>query len=370
MYDDSAKEWSTYQSAGDMVAVRFTPWFVGTLKKARFYIDRLYSDNTFKIHVMNTNLSDVIMPFSVTPTSTGWFEVDLSTYNINVREDFYIAMEWLTSYPGLGEDKSSPDKRSFDWNGTAWIIQSSNDYMIRAVVESASPIRPIGVISCIPSSTYISGGQNVTVSGFITPLRVGVEVDVTYIRPDGSTVIRKALTNTTGGYADTFMPDKLGQWKVKASWAGDAEYEGSTSYPEEFTVSKGWSSLYCYVDEWSITIGSSVNVSGSFTPPRVVSVNLEHSTDGGATWTVFATVNTTSQGEFSYIWTPKTLGAHKVRASWPGDEICEGDISWEDSLSVLETEETFWVYVEWRSFDVTVKCNSTLSNFSFNQTKK
>jgi hypothetical protein len=370
MYDDSVKEYTTYQSAGDMVAVRFTPLFVGTLKKARFYIDRLYGDDTFNIHVMNANLSEIITPFSVTPTSTGWFEVDLSTYNINMREDFYIAMEWLTIHPDLGTDQSNPDKRSFDFNGTTWVIQSSKDYMIRAVVESASPIRPIGIISCIPLSDYIYGGQNVTVSGFITPPLAGVEVEVTYIRPDGRTVIRQALTNTTGGYTDTFMPDKLGQWKVMASWAGDEEYEGSKSYPEEFTVSRGWSSLYCYVDEWSITIGSSVNVSGSLTPPRVVSVKLEHSTDGGATWTIFATVNTTSQGEFFYIWTPKTLGTHNVRASWPGDEVCEGDTSWESSLSVLETEETFWVYVEQQSFGVTVKCNSTLTNLSFNQTEK
>jgi hypothetical protein len=346
MYEDSANEWSTYKSAGDMVAVRFTPWFVGTLKKARFYIDRLYGNNTFKIHVMNANFSDMITPFSMLPSSIGWFEVDLSTYNLNVREDFYIAMEWLSYYPGLGEDESIPDKRSFDWNGTAWIIQSYKDYMIRAVIESALPIKPIGIISCNPLSTYISGGQNVTVSGSITPLRVGVEVDVTYIRPDGSTIIRKALTNTTGIYADTFMPDKLGQWKVKASWAGDAEYEGSTSYPEEFTVSRGWSYLSCSLDQWSITVGSSVTVSGSLTPPRIVSVNLEHSMDGGATWVILANVNTTLQGEFSYVWTPTTVGTHKVRASWPGDELCDSSTSWENSLSVLETEETFWVHID------------------------
>jgi len=370
-YDDSGDEGYTFESVGEMVAVRFTPLFVGTLKKARFYIAKLSFSppDTFKVHVMDENFSDIITPFSQTTSSTGWFEVDLSAYNVSVRKDFFIGVEWPNNYyPCIGEDESNPDKRSFDWNGTAWNMQNYNDYMIRAVVESEMPLRQIGIISCKPLSSYISGGRNVTVSGSITPLRVGAEVDVTYIRPDESIVIRKALTNATGEYTDTFMPDKLGSWRVKASWAGDAEYEGSTSYPAEFTVSRGSSYLYCSVDQWSITIGSNVTVSGWVMPERVVSINLEHSTDGGANWTIFATVNTTFEGEFSYVWTPTTLGTHEVRASWPGDELCEGDTSWEDSLDVLETKKTFWVYVVGRSFAVEVSCNSTLSNFSFNKT--
>lgn len=368
-YDDSAEESSTFQKAGKMVAVRFTPLFLGNLTKARFYISSDYN-YAFNVRVMDENLSDIIAPFAQTPSSTGWFEVDFSAYNVSVREDFYIAMEWLTDYyPCLGEDESSPDERSFDWNGTAWKIRSYEDYMIRAVVESEVPLRPIGIISCTPLSSYISGGRNVTVSGSITPLRVGAEVDVTYIRPGESMVVRKTLTNATGEYTDTFMPDKVGEWKVKASWAGDEDYEGSTSYPEEFTVSKGTSSIYLfYFYPSTITIGSSINLTGYLLPQRFATVNLEYSLDEGGTWITFASVNTTSDGDYSYVWTP-TLGNYKVRASWEGDEVCEGSTSWERSLTVEETEETFRIYVDYRAFDITVKCNSTLSDFSFNDTK-
>ena len=373
LFDDSGAEWETYCTTGEMAAVRFTPRFVGTLKKACFFIEDLssYESNTFKVHVMDADLNDVIAPPAHTPSSTGWFEVDLSIYNISVREDFYVAMEWLTDYyPKLGEDRNSPDRRSLEWNGTRWAVRSYEDYMIRAIVESNQPIRPIGLISCTPYSTYIVGGRNVTVTGSIAPPRVGVEVDVTYIRPDSSTVIRKTTANATSGYTDTFMPDKLGNWKVKASWAGDDEYEGATSYPAEFTVGKGSSYLSCYVDQWSITIGSNATLSGSLIPSRVISINLEHSTDDGASWTVLATLNTNPAGEFSYLWTPRTVGTHKVRATWPGDELCEGDTSYADSLRVMETDETFDVWVDWRWFPVRAKCNSTLSNFAFNQTEK
>lgn len=368
-YDDSAEESSTFQSVGEMVAVRFTPLFLGNLTKTRFYISSDYN-YAFNVRVMDENLIDIIPSFAQTPSSTGWFEVDLSAYNISVREDFYIAMEWLTNYyPCLGEDESNPDERSFEWNGTAWVDRSWKDYMIRAVVESETPIRPIGIISCAPLSSYVIGGRNVTVSGSITPLRIGAEVDVIYIRPDESMVVRKTLTNATGQYTDTFMPDKVGKWKVIASWAGDEYYECSTSFPEEFTVSKGTSDIYLsYFYPSTITIGSSINLTGYLWPRLFATINLESSLDEGGTWITFASVNTTSDGDYSYVWTP-TLGTCKVRASWEGDEVCEGYTSSERSLTVEETEETFRIYVDYRPFDIKVKCNSTLSIFSFNKTE-
>ena len=370
LFDDSTQETSTFQSVGEMAAVRFTPLFLGNLRSARFYISSDYN-HAFRVHVMDANLSDIVQPFSQTPSSNGWYEVDLSGYNVSVREDFYIAMEWLTDYyPRLGEDASSHDDRSFRWNGTAWLGQSST-HMIRAVVESEVPIRPIGVINCLPLSTYISGGRNVTVSGSIAPISPGVEVNITYIRPDGSRVVRKTSTNTTGTYADTFMPDKLGLWKATASWSGNGDYEGSASYPEEFTVGMGTSDIYLsYLYQSKITIGSAINITGSLSPQRFASINMEYSPDQGQTWTVFASVNTTYDGKYSYLWTPISVGTYTLRAAWKGDEVCNGSNSTWRMLTVEETEETFHVYVDWTGFDIDVSCNSTVSNFVFNQTQK
>jgi len=374
IYDDSGNEGYTFESAGEMVAVRFTQLFLGTLKKARFYIDRLsYSPpDTFRVHVMDGNLVDLITPFSQEASSTGWFEVDLSSYNVSVHKDFYIGVEWPNDYyPCIGEDGSNPDERSFDWNGTAWKITTWSDYMIRAVVESEMPLRQVGIITCTAESEHILGGRNVTVSGSITPFRVGVEVEVTYFRPDGSTVTRKAYTNATGEYTDSFMPDKAGSWKVMASWSGDEACEGSESYPREFTVSRGTSSLYLsYFYPTTITIGSSINLTGNISPERFATIDLQYSLDEGQTWITFASASTASNGDYSYTWTPNSIGNYKLRASWEGDEVCEGSVSSEKTLTVTETTETFWISVAGGSFDVKVSCNSTLSNFSFNQTEK
>ena len=124
---------------GRIDAVRFTPLFSGQLLMARFHIYDLYSfgSNAFKVHVMGENRSDLITPFEQTPTSEGWFDVDLSSHGVGVNEgaDFYIGMEWINDYnPDLGQDSTSPSDRSWYWNGTHWKAESYYDYMIRAVV--------------------------------------------------------------------------------------------------------------------------------------------------------------------------------------------------------------------------------------------
>jgi hypothetical protein len=156
-----------------------------------------------------------------------------------------------------------------------------------------------------------------------------------------------------------------------ASWAGDEACEGSESYPKEFTVSKGTSSLYLsYFYPTTITIGSSINLTGNMLPERFATIDLQYSLDEGQTWITFASANTTSNGDYSTIWTPNSIGNYKLRASWEGDEVCEGSISSEKTLTVTETTKTFSVSVAGKSFDVEVSCNSTLSNFAFNQTEK
>jgi len=119
--------------------VRFTPLFSGQLLMARFYIQDLYSlgSNAFKVHVMDENRIDLITPFERTPTSKGWFDVDLSSYGISVNQgtDFYIGMEWIMDYnPDLGKDITDASDRSWHWNGTHWEEETYSDFMIRSVV--------------------------------------------------------------------------------------------------------------------------------------------------------------------------------------------------------------------------------------------
>jgi hypothetical protein len=148
-YDCENPQWQS-EKAGDIDAVRFTPLFSGQLLTARYWIYDLstYQPNTFKVHIMDEGRDDLITPFNVTPTSEGWFDVDLSSYDLSVDEgaDFYIGMEWTVDYnPDLGDDRTSPAQRSWHWNGTAWKEETYSNFMIRAVVGTVAPEIVVGV---------------------------------------------------------------------------------------------------------------------------------------------------------------------------------------------------------------------------------
>ena len=137
-YDHGNPGWGS-EKAGLIDAVRFSSLFSGQLITARFHMYEIspYQPNTFKIHVMDENRDDLITPFEQTPTSKGWFDVDLASYGLRVNEgvDFHVGMEWITDYnPDLGEDRTSPSNRSWHWNGTDWEEETYSDFMIRAVV--------------------------------------------------------------------------------------------------------------------------------------------------------------------------------------------------------------------------------------------
>ena len=138
------------KGAGSMVAVRFTPLFSGQLLTIRYYVYDLstYQSNTFKVHVMDHERNDLITPFNVTPAQEGWFDVNLSSYKLEVHEgvDFYVGMEWIVDYNlDLGEDRTDPSGRSWYWNGTIWKQEEYSDFMIRAVVSTGAPKIVVGV---------------------------------------------------------------------------------------------------------------------------------------------------------------------------------------------------------------------------------
>lgn len=91
-------------------------------------------------------------------------------------------------------------------------------------------------IFVFPSS--IALGSSITVSGGISPSLEGVKVILVYTRPDGSDVTRSITTNSTGHYKDVFEPDIIGEWTVKANWAGDEDYIASESSIAKVHITK------------------------------------------------------------------------------------------------------------------------------------
>jgi hypothetical protein len=79
-------------------------------------------------------------------------------------------------------------------------------------------------------------GNNLTVSGFISPAVSGVIVTLTYTKPDATTLTRTVTSGTDGAFRDNYTPSVVGRWSAKASWLGNVDYLGATSFAAEFTV--------------------------------------------------------------------------------------------------------------------------------------
>ena len=87
--------------------------------------------------------------------------------------------------------------------------------------------------------------------------------------------------------------------------------------------------------------GSAWTISGTITPtqpspgiPTGTPVTLSCSSDGGATWNSFITVQTSGGGDYSVYWQqPYNYADFRVRASWNGNAAYEGSTSSIETLS-------------------------------------
>jgi len=93
-------------------------------------------------------------------------------------------------------------------------------------------------ISCSLSVSTIRQGQNVTISGSITP-NPGANNDVIleYSADGGSTwgTITTVKTDSSGSFSHVWSPSQ-GNYKVRSRWDGSATYNGATSSQQSITV--------------------------------------------------------------------------------------------------------------------------------------
>ncbi len=94
-------------------------------------------------------------------------------------------------------------------------------------------------LSCGAEKSRVTLGEGLTVSGTLKPPVQGAEVALRYTGPDGSTLLRAAITGEDGGYTDSVTPQLTGAWSVEASWEGDPGHEPSGSPAAAFNVVGG-----------------------------------------------------------------------------------------------------------------------------------
>jgi len=85
----------------------------------------------------------------------------------------------------------------------------------------------------------------------------------------------------------------------------------------------------------SITVGSSLTLSGSITPSLgAVAVSISFSRDSGSTWIMLMSLMTDNTGSYSTSWTPPYPSNYLLEASWSGNSQLAGSTSSPASLTV------------------------------------
>ncbi len=102
-------------------------------------------------------------------------------------------------------------------------------------------------ISCDVSSKSVVLGSPILISGKISPPVPNVSVTLNYTKPDSTTFSHTETTGADGSYNETYAPDVTGNWKVMASWAGNDNFFGASSFESTFDVTTTSSIDYAYV---------------------------------------------------------------------------------------------------------------------------
>ncbi len=188
-------------------------------------------------------------------------------------------------------------------------------------------------ISCYASPARITIGDSVTVYGSIMPPLSGVSVTISY-KIDGSWSNLETVTSAAdGSYSYSWIPTTVGSYWLKASWEGAETYSGSTSDIFFGGIAKRMTSISCSASPSEVMEGNTVTVSGSLTPSlsgKTVTLNYERLDDSILTRTAI----TDSEGSYSDLFKPDSIGAWSVSASWTGDSTHLGASSSPESFTV------------------------------------
>jgi len=189
----------------------------------------------------------------------------------------------------------------------------------------------------------VTAGSNVTISGNITPTKVGAEVTIHY-RPLGKSdwaILSTAVTDASSHYEYIWKANRTYEaidyeyFEFYANWSGDSFTLGAESEKvSSVRILPPSSTITIEVEPGTfVLVGSNVTIKGDIEPKRAnVSVTVHYRPAGEANWTLLGTVQTDSQSRYNYTWVTPELGTYELKASWEGDEITIGDTS--DTITV------------------------------------
>ena len=223
----------------------------------------------------------------------------------------------------------------------AWIPTTIDTYELMASWQGNEVTNPANSTICTISitkrksnitinvtPTQIQIGDNITITGKLTPAKEGLDVtleyQIVYESPFQFTnwkTLTTVHTNSNGEYVYIWQPEKAAMYLLRANWLGDNITVECSNNSGLVTVNKLPSNITIKAEPEKITLGSNITISGGISPtrPHVNVTILISVVNGTNSWNI--TVQTISDGTYQFIWKPESIGLYHIKASWTGDNF-------------------------------------------------
>ena len=193
-------------------------------------------------HAFNPALKE--LSFNVTGPRPGFSNVTIPKTLLNVST--------LDKWKVMRDDRwLDIEERTVTYNGTHYSVYFTYSAGIHTIRITTRYLMS-STISITLSSTNITLGSNVTISGAIDPVRVNVTVAVQYRFSGVVTWITLAevTTDQYSNYSCTWAPETNGTFEVRALWEGDEITEGAESDVKTLTVYWAPPTIYVFEAVW------------------------------------------------------------------------------------------------------------------------
>ena len=169
-------------------------------------------------------LSEGLVTVEYSPDKISWTQIDLS-----VPSEGSYSVAWTPQSAGTYYVRTS-------WSGTENCLGSTSPEQTLIVDKAPTSLQLSVFPETVQIDPQIQDEANVEVSGSLTPALAGIDVTITYTRPDGTTTTVTTTTTSAGEFSDAVSLDQGGNWSVSASWAGNTNYVASSSSPVSVNV--------------------------------------------------------------------------------------------------------------------------------------
>ncbi len=180
--------------------------------------------------------------------------------------------------------------------------------------ESTVQIRLLPVAAFAITPAFPKAGDEITFNASLSyaPGVPGGEiVDYAWDLGDGNVATGMIVTHT---YSTP------GWYWIELTVFDDEGLNSSQTERVRFDLKVVNSTLTISASPPTVPLGLNTTISGSLEPIRAdAAVTINYTTADDGAWTTLATVSTTEDGEYSFIWTPLQEGTYLIKAYWEGD---------------------------------------------------